>query len=151
MLQKISAVAIILSIYTFGNCTRVQCHCAKRQHPKPFSGSRMLSEKWMRLFPSNQENTILGTQSSQGLIITLFAIRGTFDLDNLAVMDQPVENRRDTGSSGKDLRPLGKGQVRCQNNWRFFIATRDNLKEHVGGFVLIRQIAEFMCAKQSLV
>ena len=66
------------------------------------------------------------------LFALLEPVRIAIDVDNRAMMKNPVQNSGSESEVRKDFIPLGKHLVRGQDSRIFFVASGDELKKHIG-------------------
>uniref|UniRef100_UPI001FCBCDA7 hypothetical protein n=1 Tax=Rhizobium sp. PDO1-076 TaxID=1125979 RepID=UPI001FCBCDA7 len=70
----------------------------------------------------------------------LEAVAVAFDGDDLAVMQETVDQADDAGGIREDLRPFGKGLVGGEDGRSFLISAADDLNQKVGMAVGIGKI-----------
>ena len=67
------------------------------------------------------------------------AIGLALDDADLGVMDEPVDDRDDTGGIGEDLAPFGEGAIGGDDRGLALVAAVDDLKQQIG-IVLSRSL-----------
>ena len=72
------------------------------------------------------------------------AIGFAFDLNNLGVVHEAVDERDDTSGVGEDLASLGEGSVGGDQGGFLLVAARDDLEEQVGMVVGIGEVADLV-------
>src|SRR5687768_13119709 len=72
------------------------------------------------------------------------AVRVTFNIDHMTVMEQPVQNRAGHNRIPEDLSPLTKALIGRQDDGPPLIAARDELEEQMGAVPIDGDIANLI-------
>ena len=98
---------------------------------------------------SSRASPFLACRSATGplsrlLLGFLQAVGITLDGDDLAAVDQTIDEGDDAGGVGKDLAPLAEGFVGGQDNGFVLVAPRDDLEEEIGVASVVGEVAELV-------
>ena len=91
--------------------------------------------------------TILSGQSVIGIIKNISAfntVRMAGDFDNIAVMNQTINDSVGNDSVSEDIRPFRKRLIGCKDSRPELVSCSDELKEPESGVLVNREIADFI-------
>ena len=78
------------------------------------------------------------------------AVAGSFEGDDVGVVDDSVDHRRGDGGLAEDLSPAGERQVGGQDDRGLLVSGGDELEEQVGRFGVEGDVADLVDDDESV-
>ncbi len=77
------------------------------------------------------------------------SVASSFDESDFGMMNEAIDKGRDTGGSRKNSGPIVEGEVGGDDDRPVFVTPRDDLKQEVGGSLVVGEVSDFIDAQES--